>query len=71
MEDIVIVFVRVKDGHCRKTMFNSKRHSLIWCNGESAIIHMVRMFYEMERSWLIEHPFLSCLTEIQLIKLKL
>lgn len=67
----VMVFVRFKPNtHCEKTWLKSKRHEVVWCANGSALTITTKMLYDCDRNWLINHPFLSCFTEIQLIKPK-
>lgn len=62
------VFVRVKDNeHCVNMVRIHKTHEIMWNGGKTAILKMTKGMYECHRNWLIKHPFLSCLTEIQLI----
>ncbi len=69
----VIIFARIKDNdHCIQVISKSKRFNCFWTNGhEQALFQIEKTFYECERNFLIKHPFLSCFTEIQLIKLKM
>lgn len=67
----VTVFIRIKSGtHCLDVIQRSKRFQLFWIGGMAMITKMEKTFYECERDFLINHPFLSCFTEIQLIKPK-
>ena len=66
---MVIVFVRVKPHtHCLIVNLQSKRHTVKWNKEYAIILEMSYEFYKSERQWLINHPSLSCYTEIQLIK---
>ena len=68
----VFIFVRIKrNEHCINVLHRSKIIKIIWDNGaEQALLIVEKWKYEVERNWLIKHPFLSCFTEIQLIILK-
>lgn len=71
MKNQVTAFVRVKpDTHCLGVILKLKRHKVIWNIGHSALIIMDKDFYDMDHDWLVKRQYLSCFTEIQLIKPK-
>ena len=68
-----LIFVMIKDeSHCIKVFHDTQMFKVLWTNDTraSAIAETPYWSYECQHNWLLKHPFLSCFTEIQLIKLK-
>lgn len=61
-----LMFVRYKKDVAR---FRNKNFDLVHDFGESEILKTSLEMYHCQRNWLINHPFLSLATEIQLINL--
>lgn len=72
-DNMVLVFVRLKAGdHCIPLFHNTPMWNVRWTNKERnvAVAETQGWQYIIQHDWLIAHPFLSCFTEIQLIKPK-
>lgn len=71
MKEQALLFVRLKQQEpCINVFPKAKGFNIkhIWNDGRSFLFTADKLFYECDRNFLIQHPFLSCFTEIQLIK---
>lgn len=62
-----LIFVRYKPD---VNKLGGKNYKFVSSADNTELLLTSRWMYDFQRSWLIRHPFLSLLTEIQIVKNK-